>query len=68
MSDDLTSALRDAERRMQAAQLAGDADVLDGLLDDRLIYTGGPMAPATASRTISRFSDRAHRGFRRLKS
>ena len=39
---DLTSALRDAERRLQAAQLAGDADVLDGLLDDRLIYTGGP--------------------------
>ena len=42
MSEDLTSALRDAERRLQAAQLAGDADLLDGLLDDRLIYTGGP--------------------------
>ena len=42
MSEDLTSALRAAERRLQAAQFAGDADVLDGLLDDRLIYTGRP--------------------------
>ncbi|MFC9329594.1 nuclear transport factor 2 family protein [Kitasatospora sp. NPDC057015] len=42
MADDLTAALQEAERRLQAAQLAGDADVLDGLLDDRLIYTGGP--------------------------
>ncbi|MCT9932150.1 nuclear transport factor 2 family protein [Planotetraspora sp. A-T 1434] len=42
MTDDLTSALREAERRLQAAQLAGDADALDELLDDRLIYTGGP--------------------------
>jgi hypothetical protein len=41
-SEDLTGALRDAERRLQAAQLAGDADVLDDLLDDRLIYIGGP--------------------------
>ena len=42
MSNDLTSALPDAERRLQAAQLAGNVDILDGLLDDRLIYTGGP--------------------------
>ncbi len=42
MSKDLTGALREAERRLQAAQLAGDADALDALLDDRLIYTGGP--------------------------
>ncbi|MEW9552620.1 nuclear transport factor 2 family protein [Nonomuraea sp. NPDC050783] len=41
-TEDLTSALREAERRLQAAQLAGDADALDDLLDDRLIYTGGP--------------------------
>ena len=34
MSDDLTSALRDAERRLQASQLAGDADI--------------PIAPAPA--------------------
>jgi ketosteroid isomerase-like protein len=34
--------LRDAERRLQAAQLAGDVDALDALLDDRLIFTGGP--------------------------
>ena len=42
MSNDLTSALPDAERRLQAAQLAGNVDILDGLLDDRLIYTGDP--------------------------
>lgn len=42
MTEDLTSSLREAERRLQAAQLAGDADTLDDLLDDRLIYTGGP--------------------------
>jgi ketosteroid isomerase-like protein len=34
--------LREAERRLQAAQLAGDVDALDALLDDRLIFTGGP--------------------------
>lgn len=34
--------LRDAERRLQAAQLAGDVEALDRLLDDRLIFTFGP--------------------------
>ncbi len=33
--------LRDAEHRLQAAQLAGDVDALDQLLDDRLIFTFG---------------------------
>ncbi len=42
MAVDLSAALRAAERRLQAAQLAGDAGALDALLDDRLIYTGGP--------------------------
>jgi hypothetical protein len=42
MTTELTDALRAAERRLQAAQLAADADALDDLLDDRLIYTGGP--------------------------
>lgn len=42
MSDDLTTALREAERDLQRAQLAGDAAALAELLDDRLIYTGGP--------------------------
>jgi hypothetical protein len=32
--------LRAAERRLQAAQLAADVDALDGLLDDRLVFTG----------------------------
>jgi hypothetical protein len=36
---DLRADLRDAERRLQAAQLAGDVDGLDALLDDRLIAT-----------------------------
>lgn len=33
--------LRDAELRLQAAQLAGDVEALDELLDDRLIFTFG---------------------------
>ncbi len=33
--------LRKAERRLQAAQLAGDIQALDELLDDRLIFTLG---------------------------
>jgi len=32
--------LLDAERRLQAAQRAGDVDALDALLDDRLVATG----------------------------
>ena len=40
--DNLTDELRQAERRLQAAMLAGDVAALDQLLDDRLIYTGGP--------------------------
>ncbi|MFI0941309.1 nuclear transport factor 2 family protein [Streptomyces sp. NPDC021020] len=32
--------LREAERQLQAAVLAGDADALDLLLDDRARYTG----------------------------
>jgi hypothetical protein len=42
MTEDLEESLRAAEHRLQAAQLAGDADALDDLLDDRLLYTGGP--------------------------
>jgi ketosteroid isomerase-like protein len=38
--DDRTSSLRDAERRLQAAQLASDVAELDALLDDRLVFTG----------------------------
>src|SRR4051812_50102867 len=37
---DPTSDLLEAERRLQAAQLAADADALDALLDDRLVFTG----------------------------
>ncbi|MBO4207979.1 nuclear transport factor 2 family protein [Micromonospora echinofusca] len=34
--------LRAAERQLQAAQLAGDVEALDRLLDDRLVFTFGP--------------------------
>jgi Domain of unknown function (DUF4440) len=33
-------ALRDAERRLQQAQLASDVAALDELIDDRLVFTG----------------------------
>ncbi|MGV9413576.1 nuclear transport factor 2 family protein [Nocardia sp. NPDC003693] len=33
--------LREAERRLQAAQLGGDVQALDELLDERLIFTFG---------------------------
>ncbi len=36
------ASLLDADRRLQAAQLTGDVDALDELLDDRLVFTGGP--------------------------
>jgi hypothetical protein len=35
-----TDDLRDAEFRLQSAQLAGDTRALDGLLDERLVFTG----------------------------
>ena len=37
-----TDELRAAERRIQAAQLAGDTAALDQLLDDRAIFTSPP--------------------------
>ena len=40
MSDSPVDRLRDAEARLQAAQLAADATALDRLLDDRLVFTG----------------------------
>jgi hypothetical protein len=41
MGDDIRIAeLHDAERRLQAAQLASDVDELDRLLHERLIFTG----------------------------
>jgi Domain of unknown function (DUF4440) len=41
MTDDsLADDLLDAERRLQAAQRAGDVEMLDQLLDDRLIAIG----------------------------
>ncbi|MFC6080561.1 nuclear transport factor 2 family protein [Sphaerisporangium aureirubrum] len=39
-ADGLTVELREAERRLQAAQLAADAAALDLLIDDRLVFTG----------------------------
>jgi ketosteroid isomerase-like protein len=37
----LMDELREAERRLQAAQLAGDIAALERLLDDRMIFTFG---------------------------
>lgn len=39
-TENMADTLRAAERRLQAAQLAADADALDELLDDRLVFTG----------------------------
>ena len=39
---ELFADLQNAERRLQAAMLAGDVDELDALLDDRLIATLAP--------------------------
>jgi ketosteroid isomerase-like protein len=35
-----TESLKAADRRLQAAQLAADAEALDALIDDRLVFTG----------------------------
>jgi hypothetical protein len=35
-----SEALRAADRRLQAAQLASDVEALDALIDDRLVFTG----------------------------
>jgi hypothetical protein len=41
MSDDVRlEELREAERRLQRAQLTSDVEALERLLDDRLIFTG----------------------------
>ncbi|GAB3803063.1 nuclear transport factor 2 family protein [Micromonospora zhanjiangensis] len=40
MNDEATRELRDAERRLQRAQLASDVAALDRLIDDRLVFTG----------------------------
>ena len=39
VTDTRADELRDAEHRLQAAQLAADVTALDQLLDDRLIFT-----------------------------
>lgn len=38
----LIDELHEAEQRLQAAQLAGDVEELDRLIDDRLVFTGPP--------------------------
>ncbi|MFD2796448.1 nuclear transport factor 2 family protein [Promicromonospora vindobonensis] len=40
MTADHAESLRQAERRLQAAQLASDVDTLDGLIDDMALFTG----------------------------
>ena len=57
-SDD---ALREAERRLQAAQLAADADALDRLMDDRLVFTGpdGQLYDKAGERAVQRLGEQA---------
>ena len=57
MSDDRTESLRDAERRLQAAQLASDVDALDALLDDP--GRRERMGRAGRERALAEFSWRA---------
>ncbi|GAA3408998.1 nuclear transport factor 2 family protein [Streptosporangium vulgare] len=38
----LIDALHEAEQRLQAAQLSGDVEMLDRLLDEQLVFTGPP--------------------------
>lgn len=38
----LIDALHEAEQRLQAAQLSGDVETLDRLLDEQLVFTGPP--------------------------
>ncbi|MFD2795172.1 nuclear transport factor 2 family protein [Promicromonospora vindobonensis] len=40
MIADPAESLRQAERRLQAAQLASDVDALDGLIEDTALFTG----------------------------
>jgi ketosteroid isomerase-like protein len=40
MNTDHAESLRQAERRLQAAQLASDVDVLDDLIEDTALFTG----------------------------
>ncbi|WP_275003476.1 nuclear transport factor 2 family protein [Promicromonospora iranensis] len=40
MIADHTESLREAERRLQAAQLASDVDALDDLIEDTALFTG----------------------------
>jgi ketosteroid isomerase-like protein len=40
MIADYAESLRQAERRLQAAQLASDVDALDGLIEDTALFTG----------------------------
>jgi ketosteroid isomerase-like protein len=56
-----TTQLRQAERRLQAAMLAGDVDELDHLIDDRLIAT---LAPGTTR--VGKAEDLAAHRSRRL--
>ena len=45
--------LRAAERRLQAAQLAGDTAALDQLLDDRVLFTSGPTQRRPRERVLN---------------
>ncbi|WP_235032689.1 nuclear transport factor 2 family protein [Actinacidiphila yanglinensis] len=55
----LEAALHDAEQRLQAAVRAGDAQELDRLLDDRVIYTGPDGSTMTKEEDLGAHRSRA---------
>ena len=55
----LEAALHDAEQRLQAAVLSGDAQALDLLLDDRVVYTGPDGSTLTKEEDLEAHRSRA---------
>lgn len=53
------AALREAEQRLQAAVRSGDAEALDGLLDDRVVYTGPDGSTSTKEQDLHAHRSRA---------
>jgi ketosteroid isomerase-like protein len=53
-----TDELREAERRLQATQLAGDTAALEQLLDDRLIFIGPDSKCYTKQDDLHLYSSR----------
>ena len=57
--------LREAERRLQRAQLASDVEALDQLIDDRLVFTG-PDGQLYSKQDDLRVHRSGHQSMRRV--